>query len=301
MDRIEGVNFSLPPDHARTDEFFAGRKWDLSAPLQLRVGLTNWGRKDWVGRLYPKGTKDKDFLAFYTKQYACIELNALFYHLQPRPVIEKWASLADDGFRYCPKFTNTISHTRQLAGSDQDTALFIEHMKSFGNKLGPAFLQLSDRYAPDRAGLLQEYVSKLPRDFKTCIELRQEDWYREGVAAKATWQTFRERGIGTVITDTAGRRDCLHMILTAPFAFIRFVGNNLHPTDYTRVDEWAERIKTWIDKGLREIYFFIHTPDEMHSPELSKYVVDQFNKVCGAGLKPPKILQDEPPAALTLF
>ena len=33
--------------------------------------------------------------------------------------------------------------------------------------------------------------------------------------------------MGIVITDTAGRRDCAHMNLTIPKAFIRYVGNSL--------------------------------------------------------------------------
>ena len=49
---------------------------------------------------------------------------------------------------------------------------------------------------------------------------------------------------GTVITDTAGRRDCLHMKLTSADIFIRFVGNSLHESDYQRIDDWVEASKT---------------------------------------------------------
>ena len=55
-----------------------------------------------------------------------------------------------------------------------------------------------------------------------------------------------------MITDTAGRRDCAHMHLTIPKAFIRYVGNSLHPTDYTRIDVWVERMKYWLDHGMEE-------------------------------------------------
>ena len=99
-----------------------------------------------------------------------------------------------------------------------------------------------------------------------------------------------------VITDTSGRRDCVHMKLTAPVAFVRFVGNNLHPTDFTRIDNWVDHIKTWIDKGLREIYFYIHNHDEINSPELCKYAIEQFNRKCGMSLVVPKLI-----SANTLF
>ena len=80
------------------------------------------------------------------------------------------------------------------------------------------------------------------------------------------------------------------MKLTTPLAFIRFVGNNMHPTDFTRIDSWVERIKTWIDKGLKEIYFFIHNHEELNSPELCKYAIEQFNKRCNTKLKVPELL-----------
>jgi len=300
---LGSVDFSLPPDDRMTDELLQGLGKENDKPLQLYVGCARWGNKEWVGKVYPPGTKDKDFLTHYVRQFNCIELNAMFYNLQPRSIIEKWASLADPLFRFCPKFSNTISHTRQLQNTRTDTDLFITHMKSFGQRLGPSFLQLSDNFGPDRAAILRHYLRELPRDFQTCVELRHENWFapHSSNPYRSTWDSFRELGIGTVITDTAGRRDALHMKLTAPFAFIRFVGNNLHPADFPRIDAWVDRIKTWIDRGLREIFFFVHSHEEINSPPLTKHAIEQFNKKCGTSLKPPKQYSEDRPQNLTLF
>ena len=312
IDHIEAIDFSLPPDDSITNGLWQQlQAGPLPAQaIQLYVGGTGWGQKNWIGKVYPKGTKDKDFLAHYVRQFNGIELNTLFYGLQPREVISRWASLAGPGFRFCPKFSNTISHQRQLQQTRQETDLFLDHMQSFGDRLGYSFLQLSDRFAPNRAQLLQAYVRDLPRDFRTCVELRHEDWFAPphrhagesaSTAVADTWQSFRESGIGTVITDTPGRRDCLHMRLTAPVAFIRFVGNNGHSTDFPRIDAWADRIRTWIDKGLREIYFFVHCPEELNTPELCRYAVEQFNSKCGTALIPPKLFNEGPGTNLSLF
>jgi uncharacterized protein YecE (DUF72 family) len=91
------------------------------------------------------------------------------------------------------------------------------------------------------------------------------------------------------------------MKLTTPLAFIRFVGNDLHPTDYTRIDSWADRIKTWIDHGLKEIYFFIHSHEEENTPELASYAVEQFSKKCHLDLRPPQLSGTAPGANLSLF
>jgi hypothetical protein len=41
---------------------------------------------------------------------------------------------------------------------------------------------------------------------------------------------------------------------------------------------------------LKEIYFFIHNHEELNSPELCRYAIEQFNKKCGTNLKVPVLL-----------
>ena len=82
------------------------------------------------------------------------------------------------------------------------------------------------------------------------------------------------------------------MHLTMPKTFIRYVGNSLHKTDYSRIDAWVDRMKYWLDNGIQQINFFMHMHDEATSPELTVYFVNRINKVCGLNLIPPKFLGD---------
>jgi uncharacterized protein YecE (DUF72 family) len=297
--KIDNVDFALPGDAVMTDRVLQSTRGQ-DETLRLWVGGTGWGQAKWLGKVYPRGTRPKDFLSHYVRQFNSIELNALWYNLQPKAVIERWAALAGPDFRFCPKFSNTISHERLLAGAALDTELFLDHMRSFGESLGWSFLQLPESFGPSRAKVLDAYLRGLPRSFRTCVELRHEGWF--GTAAvRETWELLFELGIGAVITDTPGRRDVLHMRLTAPVAFIRFVGNNLHPTDFKRIDEWGERLSGWVDRGLREVYFFMHDHEELFSPELCAYAVEVFNRRFGVGLKPPQLIPEEPSGGLTLF
>jgi uncharacterized protein YecE (DUF72 family) len=125
------------------------------------------------------------------------------------------------------------------------------------------------------------------------LEVRHPDWFGDAQERKDLFDTLRTLKIGAVITDTAGRRDCAHMQLTVPKAFIRFVGNSLHPTDYTRCDEWVKRIKYWLANGLKELYFFMHMHEEATSPDLTVYLVDKLNKQCGLQLKKPQFVKQE--------
>jgi len=75
-----------------------------------------------------------------------------------------------------------------------------------------------------------------------------------------------------VITDVGGRRDVCHMSVTSDYAMVRFVGNNLHSSDFSRSDDWAARLDRWFDQGLKQCYFFIHEPDNVNAPELAAYI-----------------------------
>jgi hypothetical protein len=110
---------------------------------------------------------------------------------------------------------------------------------------------------------------------------------------KELFNTLYLQKTGAVITDTAGRRDCAHMYLTVPKAFVRFVANSLHPSDYVRLDAWVERIINWIEQGLQELYFFVHMEDELYSPELIIYLTDKLNAACGLQLLQPKFIEPE--------
>jgi uncharacterized protein YecE (DUF72 family) len=79
------------------------------------------------------------------------------------------------------------------------------------------------------------------------------------------------------------------MRLTSATAMIRFVGNDLHPTDYTRIDQWIDRICQWKEKGLQEIYFFLHEPDESLVPELAHHLIEQINSRLGITVRLPQL------------
>ncbi|HEV2480423.1 MAG TPA: DUF72 domain-containing protein [Puia sp.] len=312
---IDNINFSLPPDDPVTELLWERLTHLPREPLRVYVGGTEWGRTSWLGRAYPLGTKPKDFLSWYSRQFNTIELNTLFYGVPAATTIRRWADAVVPGFRFCPKFPEAISHKLQLSNASRETAGFIEALGLFEGKLGPAFLLLSDHFGTGQAGLLQHYVRQLPAGFAACVELRSEDWFKAPAASSAgsasrgphdaaiqdTFQELLERGVGTVITDVAGRRDVLHMRLTSPVAFIRFVTNSLHPTDYQRADAWVERLAQWASKGLREVYIFVHSPGELTSPEMMKYLITRFNERGLASLPVPNLVNGGQPGNLSLF
>ena len=293
VENVDAVDFTFPDDHPDTTRLLESIKKSKNAP-KVYVGCAKWGRPDWIGKLYPKGTMATDFLKHYTKHFNSIELNATFYQTYPRITTEKWAGFADENFRFTPKMPQYVTHLKRLKGveAQQETDRFMSSILGFGDKLGHSFIQFDDRFGTKNFDTLKSYLEYLPKDFKSCVEFRHEDWFKESILVEETFDMLREIKIGSVITDTSGRRDVLHMRLTTPIAFIRFVGNNLHPTDFRRIDDWVNRMKLWIDSGIETIYFFIHNHEELNSPELCKYTIQKLNAATGLNLKGPNPLND---------
>ncbi len=231
----------------------------------------------------------------YVNHYNSIELNATHYRIWGEAGIAKWAEKAKDkDFKFCPKMYQGVTHRGSLTGKDFVTNEFFRGIVAFKEHLGPIFVQVSDSFSPNRKKELFDFLKSLPKDLQFFLEVRHPGWFAKADVLNEMLEQLMEMNLGIVITDTAGRRDCAHMYLTIPKVFIRYVGNSLHPSDYTRTDIWVQRMKYWLDKGAEELYFFMHMHDEATSPELTVYLVDKMNKECGLNLIKPAFIPQQP-------
>lgn len=293
---LNHVDLRLPADTELTQKVFENASGNKINP-EVYAGCAKWGRKEWIGLLYPEKTKESAFLDEYVKHFNSIELNAVFYGMPKKEQIKTWAdkaAAAGRDFKFCPKFTRSISHIKRLKNADEETSAYLSAVSEFGPYLGPCFLQLSDNFGPKNFEVLKDYLEKLPEDFRVFVEVRHKDWFEDAAARKELFTMLHQLKKGAVITDAAGRRDCVHMELPTSQAFIRFVGNGLHPSDYRRIDEWSERLQSWIEKGLQSVYFFLHQHDEKDTPVLAAYAIEKFNHIRGVSLQMPdlKITKD---------
>lgn len=288
---LDKINFSLPIEPAFNKTILKGK---LAKNPKVYLGCAKWGRTEWIGKIYPPKTKEKDFLDHYVNHYNSIELNATHYKVYGEAGIKKWtAKAAGKDFKFCPKMYQGVTHRGSLKGKNFITNEFFRGIVAFEEYLGPIFIQVSETFSPNRKVELFEFLKLLPTDLQFFMEVRHPSWFAKEEIKNELFTTLKEMNIGAVITDTAGRRDCAHMHLTLPKTFIRYVGNSLHPTDYTRIDEWVTRMKYWLDKGMEELYFFMHMHDEATSPELTVYLVDKMNKELGLNLIKPKFIEGD--------
>ena len=291
---IKTIDFTLPPDGEQT-KITLGKAEGINQPI-FYVGCAKWGRKEWKELIYPKKTKEADFLGEYVKHFNSIELNAVFYSIPKEEQILKWAAMVaentNEDFIFCPKFSRTITHIKRLKDTDFLTDEYIKAISAFGKYLGPCFLQVSDNFGPNNIDILESYLKKLPTDLKVFVEVRHKDWFI-GDAKKQLFSMLAKLNKGAAITDASGRRDCVHMDLPTASAFIRFVGNggSYLDSDKARVDEWVVRIKSWLSGGLESVYFFLHQHDEADTPLIADYTIEQFNKHLGSDLSRINFIQ----------
>jgi len=280
----EEVDFTIPSDHKDTKNVLAKSK---VKDLSIHVGCAKWNKTDLKG-FYPKGTKDE--LGYYSTQFNCIELNATFYRLFPPTTFEKWYDTAPAGFNFFPKFEQSISHFRRLKDVEEIVDNNVTNMSHLKEKLGMPFLQLHNNFGPKDFDRVKAFAENWKYDVSLAMEFRHTDWYNDAAVSSELYDLLEKNKITNVLVDTAGRRDLMHMRLTTPSAFVRWVGANDEKSDRSRLDEWVEKIADWKKQGLRELNFFVHQNIEKESPLLSAYFIERLNKKIGTNLQVPKTL-----------
>ncbi|GHC51646.1 DUF72 domain-containing protein [Ulvibacter litoralis] len=277
------IDFTLPKDHIDTKNVLA--KYPKKKVPNLYVGCAKWNRADLKG-FYPRGTKDE--LAYYSTQFNSIELNATFYRIFPSETFAGWYDKTPSNFRFFPKLFQGVSHWKRLVDAEAYLNEYILNASNLQEKLEMPFLQLHSNFSPKSMDRLVPFFEQIPKDMRLAIEFRHTDWFNDPVVANELYHILDENNITNIVVDTAGRRDLMHMRMTTDTAFIRYNGAN-HETDYTRLDDWIDRLEEWIAQGLQNIYFFVHQNLEQASPLLSAHFIKQANERFGTTIHVPEM------------
>ena len=158
---LDQIDFSLPPDPAFNETILKGKRLKKA---KVYLGCAKWGRDEWVGKIYPQGTKEKDYLQHYVRHYNSIELNATHYRLWGEKAVEKWSEKAKgQDFKFCPKMYQGVTHRGSLTGKDFQLNEFFRGITAFRQHLGPVFIQVSDTFSPKRKAELYSFFRNAAR------------------------------------------------------------------------------------------------------------------------------------------
>jgi uncharacterized protein YecE (DUF72 family) len=278
------VNFELPPAHPATANVLGGTP---AASPNIFIGCSVWSDRKYKGRVYPLKTPQKEFLNAYGEAFSTVELNSTHYSIPHSEQIIKWRDAVPPGFHFMPKVPQYISHRRDPLQQAAALDIFIIRMAELEDRLGPILLQIPHHFGAEHISVLEQFFQVWPVDMRLVLEVRHEDLLKSGPAQDELFGLMEKYNIGSAISDVAGRRDALHMRLSTPDLLLRFNGHNLHPTDFARMDAWAEQLVNWLHSGLQSAHVYMHQPEQELNADAAIYLIKKLNSMTGLKLKEP--------------
>jgi uncharacterized protein YecE (DUF72 family) len=249
--------------------------------MKFFIGCAIWAYKDWVGNLYPSGSRSVDFLSLYSQRLTTVEGNTTFYSIPDAKIVARWAAQTPDGFQFCLKLPRSITHQGLLAPMIPEAIAFLNQMKGLGDRLGPLFAQLPPSYSPANWEDLLAFLRSWQSDqAPLALEVRHADWFKEPHASQLN-AALQDLGVGRVLLDSRPIYDCpddpqlyserrkprvpLQQVITADFSLIRYISHPDQNFNLTFLQDWVSYIGNWLAQG-KQIYFFVHCPVEARSP-----------------------------------
>ncbi|NJM07183.1 DUF72 domain-containing protein [Candidatus Gracilibacteria bacterium] len=250
------------------------------------IGCAIWAYKDWIGDLFPTGSKSADLLRLYSRRLTTVEGNTTFYATPKPEVVARWAAETPEEFRFCFKLPREVSHSGPLVPQLPATHAFVERLAPLGARLGPFFLQLPPGYGPQRYDDLARWLAAWPSSSASASKCATRLVCARGEAQLMALleqhnagrvvmdvRPIREEGQdGAELLDDARERKPdvpLRPIYSSDFTLIRYIGNPDYTVNEPFLDEWAARIAQWLHDGVT-VYAFMHCPDEARSPALCR-------------------------------
>lgn len=138
--------------------------------MALHVGTSGWAYPAWKPLFYPEKLAQKKFLPFYSSRLNAVEVNYSFRQFIKESTLQNWIGETPDGFAFCVKAHQSITHIRRLKNAETSLTRFLESIQPLAakGKLGPALFQLPPKHEsrPGAAGrVLRSVPKELPGRF----------------------------------------------------------------------------------------------------------------------------------------
>jgi uncharacterized protein YecE (DUF72 family) len=220
----------------------------------IRVGCSGWNYEHWRnGVFYPPRLPPRHWLDFYAQHFDTVEINATFYRLPRESAVANWVRESPPDFLFAVKMSRYVTHIKRLRDLPPSLELFYSRIRPLVGtpKFGPVLWQLPGTFRRDDERLA-EALAQLPPG-RHCLEFRHESWFVDDVMS-----LLREHNVALVIVDRPEIASFQTHELTADFTFVRFHhGARGLRGNYSdrELDEWADRIRGWSERGDVFAYF----------------------------------------------
>jgi uncharacterized protein YecE (DUF72 family) len=235
--------------------------------MTIYLGTQGWSYKDWVGPFYPAGATSREYLRLYSRQFNAVELDSTFYGTPAPSRVHAWRESTPPGFRFTAKVPRQITHDFRLLDVEAEFETFVDVIGGLDEKLGAILIQLPPDMTIDERPAVEAFLGRLPPGFDFAVEFRHRSWLREDI-----FDFLRDRAVAWT-TAVALPYMPEHVELTAPFAYVRWMGDHRRITrlDETQIDNqadldrWATRLDE-IAQHVQRIYGFANNHYSGHSP-----------------------------------
>jgi uncharacterized protein YecE (DUF72 family) len=148
--------------------------------MDIWIGTSGYSYTDWIGGLYPVGTRPGAMLGHYCRHFPLVELNFTFYRMPTAAMLQRLAMQTPQGFQFCVKLPRTLSHEQQ----EKDIAPFREAVSILRDQkrvlsLLCQFPQVFHHGRSQSAWV--ETLSSAFRDASLAVEFRHRSWKRPGI------------------------------------------------------------------------------------------------------------------------
>lgn len=217
----------------------------------IRVGMSGFSYPEWIGEIYPQGTKRDGMLNAYSAIFGVVEINMSFRRTPQDNTIAKWRDAVPPDFLFTMKAHQRITHWKKLVDVADDVAIFVKACQGLGAKLGPILFQVPPSLAFD-AALVDAFGASLVPGCSYAFEPRHETFLQP-----EAFDALRRHGIALCLNDDFFEPSRYEV--TGPFAYFRF-----HRDVYAagELEERAELCRS-IDADVYAIFQHEDSPESV--------------------------------------
>ena len=224
--------------------------------MNLYVGTSGYSYKEWKGSFYPEKIPAKEMLSYYAGRLSTVEINATFYRMPQKSMLENWKEQVPPTFRFSLKAPQRVTHFKRLKETEDETNYFFETAETLGDQLGVVLFQLPPNMKKDLPRL-ETFLQQLPASPRAAFEFRHPTWFDDDVL-----DVLKGRNLALVVSDTDDM-PTTHIDKTADWGYLR-----LRRVNYSEenLSEWVQRIN---QQQWSETFVFFKHEDEGTGPKLA--------------------------------
>jgi uncharacterized protein YecE (DUF72 family) len=223
---------------------------------RLFLGTSGYVYPHWRRVFYPPALPQREWLPFYARRFATVELNNSFYRLPSKAAFRAWRAAVPDDFLFAVKASRYLTHLKRLTAPTAPLDRFFRRLRPLGPTLGPVLFQLPAQFHADLPRLAR-FLRALQRQrhvegVRATLEVRHASWLQP-----ETFDLLRKAGVALCFHDARVQR--VTEPVTADFVYVRRHGTGpRYHGAYTEATLRAEarRIRGWLAEGLDVYVYF---------------------------------------------